>query len=334
MKRIAIAICMFLAVLLCACAPKLAPAEEVPVPSEMEPQKVEEPVVDPDAEAFTAAQALLDAGEYEAAIEAFSSIGLYSQISDKISEAEQKLNEQNCGFLFGTWKDLNSELDAVYTFTFEPNGVVTYSDGGSGTYAFEDNQVIVQFSTRSVYTVEMINGMTHLTNDNYDMVLASDYEELCPVEVEITMDNWETYFEMVPFYEEIQDAFGDVCDISFGQNLVLREEFRNRLLPRIRYYDNVVFKLACVTEEYLITGDFPSGEYQISENPIDVRPHDPIQVELWDYRHAEGSLWDGQVLATISDWGRWTDGYGNEGIQTYGDLEVIDVIGSLTFSRE
>ena len=52
--------------------------------------------------AFDEANALLEAGDYEGAIAAFSAIGRYQEISAKIAEATQLLDESNAGFLYGT----------------------------------------------------------------------------------------------------------------------------------------------------------------------------------------------------------------------------------------
>ena len=44
--------------------------------------------------AFEEACALMEDGDYEAAIEAFADIGMYREISDKIEEAQELLQEE------------------------------------------------------------------------------------------------------------------------------------------------------------------------------------------------------------------------------------------------
>ena len=74
----------------------------------------QETTIDPEVQAFQDAEALLEAGEYEAAIAAFSAIGNYQQIADKIAEAETLLDEQRNSFLYGNWKDLNSLTEVSF----------------------------------------------------------------------------------------------------------------------------------------------------------------------------------------------------------------------------
>lgn len=224
-KQICLLLTMLLLLCLCACT------KETPA--------------DPEAEALAAADALLQAGDYEAAIQAYSDIGTYQTIAARIAEAEQKLAEQkqaeeeaSLGFLFGTWKDLNSE--AVITFR-ENNQAVLVENGYDGTqqsyemvYEKREGELYLTFFNGAV-PVEERDGVTHLNaraygGQSYDFVTEAAYETLGPEMVTVTMENWQEYFEIVSFPGWTENDFGETDGFEWITALYIREEYADRVV--------------------------------------------------------------------------------------------------------
>ncbi len=211
-----------------------------------------------DEKAFEAANALMEAGEYEQALEAYYSIELYQKVSEKIYEAEEYLRTQGIDFLVGTWKDLRS--DAVVEI--KEDGTYKVDDGYGNTWEdllfYEDDIVYVL----GALEVKEEDGILHLTDEYYDLVPEANYEELGPVEIAVTMDNWETYFELKETTTAQTNGFGEIEYISYGCALFLREEYQEKLA---REYDgvNVSFKVSYDESLCEVSGDFPNGDYTL-----------------------------------------------------------------------
>ena len=80
-------------------------------------------------------------------------------------------------------------------------------------------------------TVEERNGVTHLLMGDCDFVRNEDYAPYEPAPVEITLDNWQEYFEVMegPWWQ--YDDFGVRCDVYYTFALCLKEEYSDRILP-------------------------------------------------------------------------------------------------------
>lgn len=251
--------------------------------------------------AFDEANALLEAGDYDGAIAAFSAIGRYQEISEKIEQAQQLRDEKNAGFLFGTWFNLiNGE-----SYTFHPDGTGTLvyeTDMISFTYSYTDG--IIKFTSPEVYFIDVkeIDGVMHLTNGdgNFDLVSEDDYAVLGPQEVEITLENWEEYFELRQANNVYVNNFGEVEHNYPCHGIFLKEEFYDRISPdyvdfKIDFeltYDEACFKVLDFdpdTESWEFIGDYT------------FEPTDPPR--WWDDFKV-----DQTEAASIEDRRHWEDG--------------------------
>lgn len=222
-----------------------------------------EPEPDPEQLAFEAACALLEEGKYQEAIAAFSRLESYRKVQEKIDEAEAALEAQwlaseeaarqaeleKLGFLYGTtWHELGGTAE----LTFEE-----HQNGGSPLHCrhWEDRETLEDFDahwkfidgeiwisyfpgldpdTSGEYgyraTAEERDGVTHLLVGDLDFVRSEDYGPFAPVEIEITLDNWQEYFEFIGGKKWEYDDFGIATGVWFATAIVLKEEYRDRLV--------------------------------------------------------------------------------------------------------
>lgn len=181
--------------------------------------------------AFEEADALLAAGDYEGAIAAFSAIGRYQEISTKIAEAEKLQNEANMGFLFGNW--INVGTDASLVLNDDGTGTLVYGTETYNTaYTYENNTVALTQPMAINLKVEKQNGVTHLIAEGFSLNLVSeaDYPAFAPTDIEITLDNWQEYFELKEVNSIRTNAFGEVSSVQPSIGIFLKEEYYSRLM--------------------------------------------------------------------------------------------------------
>lgn len=139
-------------------------------------------------------------------------------------------------------------------------GVAFLSDGTTiapeGTWQLDGdtvNCVWVDGGTAS-YVFRELNGVYYLVGD--DMVMYSDMyvvpNEIPSKAVEITLDNWQEYFEFTHESEKVFDQFGDATgEIRENYYLELKPEYDRLLVGRnsevlIRYTQNGDERDACL----------------------------------------------------------------------------------------
>lgn len=280
MKK-AIALLLVLVLSLCACG-------------EAAPQ---ETTVDPEVKAFQDAEALLEAGEYEAAIAAFSAIGNYQQIADKIAEAETLLDKQRNSFLYGNWKDLNSLAEV----SFDESGMGVFkTQDSSETFLFSIQDGIVTLPAGLVAKVTEIDGVTHLISDAHDFVKEENYEALAPEAIELTLENWETYFEIREAQESKFNELGELEGIELGFGVFLREEYMARMTDMPM---EIAFKVNCSWKyRRIYIKDYASGIYEVGEiipqAEAEAPYYDGARIETVEYHtYSEHSPFYGKVAA-------------------------------------
>jgi len=226
---------------------------------------------DPEQVAFEAACALLEEGKYQEAIEAFSALESYRRIQGKINEAEAAMNAEwlaseeaarqaeleKLGFLYDTtWYELGGTMEL--TFDECQNGGsplhCLYWDHWGTLESYETHWEFIggeiwishlpgldpDASGENGYraTAEDRDGVTHLLIGELDFVCSEDYGPFAPVEIEITLDNWQEYFEIREGYKWEQDDFGVTNGVRIITAIVLKEEYRDRTVLELT---NVVF---------------------------------------------------------------------------------------------
>ena len=222
--------------------------------------------------AFEAADALLAAGDYEGAIAAFSSIPRYQEISEKIYEAEMMKMEAeklthiaNAQPLYGNW--INTTADkggSEITLAINADGTCTVVWGETtteSTYGCKDNTFSIQMMGIDL-KVETIEGVMHLVNEefNMDFVTEADYPAFALQEIELTIDNWQEYFEIKEVNGMSANSFGEVESVYPTVGIFLKEEYYSRL-PQ--YFDNlnIAFELTYDETPYVVLNCSPE-EFQ------------------------------------------------------------------------
>lgn len=222
-----------------------------------------------DQRAFQRACDLMDAGEYEAAIEAFSAIGMYQDIAEKIEEAQGLLEEENTRFLYGTWVNLHT--GTLLTFSKDGKGTLFAANGEETAFTYTCDGKTVAFTAPAelLLKTEKEDGVLHLKDQEglYDLVSRKDYEKMGPVTVEITPDNWETYFEGRQAQDVGLDSDGFVNHRELGYGIFLKEEYLDRL--DAGSYDGAVwFEITFEYTPYLLEGNLDSDFYSLKETRL------------------------------------------------------------------
>ena len=295
--------------------------------------------------ALAEARELIDNEEYDEAIDLLTSLEIYDQISDLLEEAMEGQQEQEQArlmeeseFLLGTWRCIDQN---GMTITFMEDGtcqVETEYDVFSGPFGVEEeNRISTPIDTFQVTEYE---GAICLAAENYNYYVMDDqasirflreedYEVLGPQTVEITMDNWEDYFELrfMPFF--YRDDFGDVEYAGFGYIVYLREEYVDKL-----YHDHsamdVAFKLECDSGYRYVT-DPTQPDYIIGDvPPYYTSSVDTFTATLIDCRgssfYVEGDAEYGAVCANLGSGGMPLD----EGIfPVQENGRIIEVRGTI-----
>ena len=285
--------------------------------------------------AFEEACALMEDGDYEAAIEAFSEIGMYREISDKIEEAQELLQEENAEFLLGQWVDLNT--GTVYTFC----------EGGMGAFSRESNEPSFLY-TCDGKTVEITvpiqlrlkvhkeDGTVHLKDaaGTHDLVPERYYEALSLLEVEITMDNWQEYFVARRAQDVGVDEDGYVNHRETGYSFFLKEEYRSRL--DLSCDGSVCFEIVFTYTPYIVEGRLDSDDYTLIPTEMpggEDAFQDTLEASLyvlyrgWQDWRGPQSDFNNAFCAFIGDGMYYIDGVPY--LFAIEDAEVLDVHGTL-----
>ena len=306
--------------------------------------------------AFEAADALLAAGDYEGAIAAFSSIGRYAEISEKIYEAEMLRIEAerlagaaNAEPLYGNW--INTKGDVVgtdITLAINPDGNCTLVWGETVTdssYRCSDNLFTIDMMVIDL-KIEVIEGITHLIYDEYNMdfVSEADYPAFAPQDIEITLDNWQDYFEMKETKSIQVNAFGEVSYVQPAVGIFLKEEHYDRLLENYwdmelafeLTYDETPYKvLNCTPEDfdYSFLGNYEMEPATNVPSWWEMQTGCTVIGNVYDNRNAdwlaEQSPFNGTFSAEI---GMYGGGYGDNNAQyvsLWTNIQVSRVTGTL-----
>lgn len=220
---------------------------------------------DVSAQIAAAADALIAAGEYEKAMELLSSVNGYQLIANKMEEAEKLLQDQKAGFLYGTWKNMYS--NSVLTMNEDGTGVLSVDNNTYDVrYTFEDGMLTLDNPVTFALTVTEENGVYHLISDanNMNFVTEADYETVGPKEVEITLENWEQYFELKHCRSLVYDQFGEPYAAAFNYVLYMKEEYIDKLAGGNQAFHNLVFKLEYDQNHRYVT-NVTSDDYEVGD---------------------------------------------------------------------
>lgn len=226
------------------------------------------------------ANALMEAGDYEAAIGILESMDTYRQITQKLDEAEigyQKQQLAEFDWLFGTtWYALERDMQVTFQKEEHQPGewVMHYQctkaalEGfsyyqGKIPFTMQHGQCILQyfsdFETVFLPNTHVVqrrqNGITILNLGGIEFAAEKQVQAVAGEKIEITMENWQDFFEIKTADEWIQDDFGDISDLKLVTYIALKEE----------YLDRVDLKNSDVTIGYSYGWDLKNCKLDLSE---------------------------------------------------------------------
>ncbi len=284
-----------------------------------------------DEKKFEEANALLEAGNYEDALEAFSSIELYNLTAEKIFEIEEKLQADKVSFLTGTWKDLKGETTVTFGEAGEYVVNTTYGDSWDGKAWYDEEGALYILDAT---TVQEIDGVTHLVSEHYDLVSEADFEKVGAKTVEITMDNWADYFEIRETNYVYSNAFQEIEHMGFGFGVFLKDEFAEKLVDTYSSVD-VSFKVAYDEVMHEATGSSQNGDLQVGEvgHPRwysdEITRSDAVgQVWLQEGEDMEASDSYGYYCTTFTGYTTYQDEKESY-VTVFENPEVLNVTGTL-----
>lgn len=118
------------------------------------------------------------------------------------------------GEFIGEWVNLYNDQ----TFTIEKKSDIKINE----------NEIVIQNQT---YNIETRNGITHIVwpenPEYYDYV---KIEDAAYTTVDVTIDNWEEYFEIVPTPLVSRNSLGDIESIALYYCLDAKPETKSRLV--------------------------------------------------------------------------------------------------------
>ncbi len=268
-KLIAVLLALTLCLSLAACAQK------------------EDEAVTANREALAAADALLEAGDYEAAMNAYYAVPVFIEITNKIDDAYVSLVRSLIGPYVGTWMDLNSGTVVEVT----ADGMVRIMDEYGNDYTNLAGYFEGELYVYGEAEIVEIDGVRHMKDEYNDFVLAEDYDALCAKAVEITLENWETYFELREAKSAYRDNEGKINHYNIGYGIFLREEYAAKLKNE---WDsvNVTFKMSYDEAHYHVEGDYPEGDWTLGEQytePYYEYKTQEFEQAVWSYNYEDES---------------------------------------------
>lgn len=296
-----------------------------------------------DKKAIEEAQALIDSGNYESAIELLTSIEQYQQITEMLDEALQMMQEQErqeqlaeAEFLFGTWICLD---DMSSTLIFREDGTCSFADQydtWDSNFAY-DNGVVTgildTFTVGEYQGVPCLSGETFGRNLSesgffaYRFIKEEDYEALGPKTVEITMENWEEYFELREIRLTYLNDFGEIDYVGFGYGIYLKEEYVEKLYTGYEAV-SVAFKMEYDWCNRRVTN--PAQDDYVMGNVVWTPEHESSTSQVYDHRDYEHiGVGQPEYNAVCATFGYTSGIQGNDIFPCLENGVVIDVQGAL-----
>lgn len=153
-----------------------------------------------------------------------------TQTETTVPETEETPKPQfSEDMLFDSWTEMSGYLSIV--FKNDGNCVLKYESGEELElgYQFADTTVTLNVGEQAIkFEVVEQDGIYHLITDaegeQLDFILTTDYNSLVTVEeIELTVDNWKDYFELVPVENWEENGFGEAEGYRVNYILQIRE---------------------------------------------------------------------------------------------------------------
>lgn len=224
------------------------------------------------ADDYEAAIALMEAGNYEEAMAAFTELGDYEDSAQKLEECENILAYAEAVALF----DAEQYEDALAIFS----ALGDYQDSLEKKAECE-NALAYQAALDMIDSGDYENAYTAL-------VELGDYKDVPEMlthfkEVEITPENWSEYFVVVEKPRYIKNDFGEITDILFFEyTLFLKEEISSRVFNAEQ--SNVIFEFTFDAIYKDVQFGITEGDY-ISSDSEYFRRHNFQDLTTLTYNH-------------------------------------------------
>ena len=279
------------------------------------------------------ADKLLAEGDYVAALDTLNAADEYSKLIAKINATRLSQLQAEKGNILGTW--INTEGTTMVTFRDDFTGTITNLDNNiEQTLDYEvtnDGRIYVTYPYNMKLSIAQEDNIVKLVNETATttFVTEADYVLFAPEIIELTLDNWQDYFELREAIDLYSNEFGELQHFSIGYGLFLKDEF----IPRLKNLENVSFELEAERFFRTVEVDEASGAYTTGD-ALDYN---------WDW-HPDGQ--SGTFSATVWDRTKYTSddprsssyqqvcGTCTDGMSTYeGDVEYHCVLENATLTR-
>lgn len=137
----------------------------------------------------------------------------------------------------GTWKNTSSK-DHGFVMTINEDGTGTIILGEQEltiTWEKTDEEIMCNTGSKELtFKIRANNGVVEMIyNDGYYVVVSEqDYNNMIEV-VELTVENFNDYFDWKPYAEPRTNDFGEIEDLMMYCTVVLKDEYANKFVASI-----------------------------------------------------------------------------------------------------
>lgn len=175
------------------------------------------------------------------------------------------------------------------------------------------------------------------TIPTYNVIVGIDPnqpDEPKPVGIEITMDNWQEYLEIVPREHWGTNAFGDIESVSIGYDLKIKEAYADRLITNFVYgaETKIDAEFSYDAEYYYCDIDFVNKT--VTKNALDPFYTEQLGGANSVIRSFQGyNLDEGEYISSYYIW-RDNKDIISESVPFYNDLKITRIQGTLYLEAE
>jgi len=237
------------------------------------------------ADDYEAAITLMEAGNYEEAIVAFTELGDYEDSAQKLAECENALSYAKAVALF----EAEQYEDALALFT----ALGDYQDSLEKKAECE-NALAYQTALDMISSGDYENAYTAL-------VELGDYKDVPELlthfkEVEITPENWDSYFIITAIPEYTRNDFSEVISIALCYTLELNEDIAQCIFDFNQ--SSVIFELGFTAVCKDLQFDKNTGKYDILPASFNMQPPmEATETLKWEARNS-----DKPALESVGGW--------------------------------
>lgn len=177
-----------------------------------------------DEQAYAAACALLEAGEYEKAEAAFEAIPMYQNIQQKLEESRQKRNQAGNTDILGSWKRVDGQSCA----DFFANGSCTIDDN-SGLYNVRKDGMTAAVQQNFTVSTEKENNWQILTLNGQKYYRQTDYNKVIEI-VGLLEENVTEYFDIIPVQAVLRNGNGKQTGLWTFVLVQLKPEYKDKFI--------------------------------------------------------------------------------------------------------